>query len=33
MGRITKRNMMPLNPIIEVEVFDIWGIDFMGPFL
>lgn len=24
--------MMPLNPIIEVEVFDVWGIDFMGPF-
>jgi len=25
--------MMPLNPIIVVEVFDMWGIDFMGPFL
>ena len=24
--------MMPLNPIIVVEVFDVWGIDFMGPF-
>jgi hypothetical protein len=24
--------MMPLNPILEVEVFDVWGIDFMGPF-
>ena len=23
---------MPLNNILEVEVFDIWGIDFMGPF-
>jgi len=23
---------MPLNPIIIVEVFDVWGIDFMGPF-
>ena len=23
---------MPLNPIIVVEVFDVWGIDFMGPF-
>jgi hypothetical protein len=31
-GRISKRNMMPLNPILEVEVFDVWGIDFMGPF-
>jgi len=25
--------MMPLNPILEEELFDIWGIDFMGPFL
>jgi len=24
--------MMPPNPIIVVEVFDVWGIDFMGPF-
>ncbi|XP_010501857.1 PREDICTED: uncharacterized protein LOC104779173 [Camelina sativa] len=23
---------MPQNFILEVEVFDIWGIDFMGPF-
>ena len=23
---------MPLNPIIIVEIFDVWGIDFMGPF-
>ena len=25
--------MMPLNPILVVELFDVWGIDFMGPFL
>ncbi|RVW76540.1 hypothetical protein CK203_064351 [Vitis vinifera] len=25
-------NMMPLNPILIVDVFDVWGIDFMGPF-
>jgi len=31
-GTITKRDMMPLNPILEVEIFDIWGIDFMGLF-
>ena len=31
-GNITKRNEMPLNPILEVEIFDVWGIDFMGPF-
>jgi len=23
---------MPLNPIIVVEIFDVWGINFMGPF-
>ena len=21
------------NPMLEVELFDVWGIDFMGPFL
>ena len=24
--------MMPLNPILVVELFDIWGIDLMEPF-
>ncbi|XP_056697672.1 uncharacterized protein [Spinacia oleracea] len=23
---------MPRNGILEVEVFDVWGIDYMGPF-
>ena len=23
---------MPLNNIQEVEIFDVWGVDFMGPF-
>jgi len=23
---------MPFNPILEIELFDVWGIDFMGPF-
>ena len=23
---------MPLSPILEIELFDVWGIDFMGPF-
>ncbi|XP_024007268.1 uncharacterized protein LOC112083471 [Eutrema salsugineum] len=32
-GNISKRNEMPQNPIFEVEVFDCWGIDFMGPFV
>lgn len=32
MGNISKRNEMPQNFILEVEVFDVWGIDFMDPF-
>lgn len=24
---------MPLKGILEVGIFDIWGINFMGPFL
>jgi len=31
-GNIRRRNEMPQNPILEVEIFDVWGIDFMGPF-
>ncbi|CAL8115405.1 unnamed protein product [Prunus armeniaca] len=31
-GNISNRNQMPLNNIFEVELFDVWGIDFMGPF-
>ena len=32
MGNISRHNEMPLNNILEVELFDVWGIDFMGPF-
>ena len=32
LGGVTKRNMMPLTPILIIEIFDCWGIDFMGPF-
>ena len=32
LGKLSRRHMMPLNPIIVVELFDVWGIDFMGPF-
>jgi nitrate reductase NapE component len=28
----SKRNMMPLNPFLIIEIFDVLGIDFMGPF-
>ena len=23
---------MPLNGILEIELFDVWGIDFVGSF-
>ncbi|PIN07717.1 DNA-directed DNA polymerase [Handroanthus impetiginosus] len=32
-GNISRRHEMPLNTILEVELFDVWGIDFMGPFV
>ncbi|XP_022892007.1 uncharacterized protein LOC111406875 [Olea europaea var. sylvestris] len=32
LGAISHSNMMPLNPILVVEVFDCWCIDFTGPF-
>jgi len=31
-GGISRRNEIPLQSILEVEVFDCWGIDFVGPF-
>ncbi|GJR32643.1 reverse transcriptase domain-containing protein [Tanacetum coccineum] len=31
-GNISKRDEMPLNNIQVCKIFDIWGIDFMGPF-
>ena len=31
-GNISSRNEMPQNYIQVCEVFDIWGLDFMGPF-
>ena len=32
LGALSRRHMMPLTPIFVIEVFDCWGIDFMGPF-
>ncbi|RDX75982.1 hypothetical protein CR513_44064, partial [Mucuna pruriens] len=29
---ITRRHEMPQQPILFCKVFDVWGIDFMGPF-
>ncbi|GJX83091.1 reverse transcriptase domain-containing protein [Tanacetum coccineum] len=31
-GKISQRNEMPQNAIQVCEIFDIWGIDFIGPF-
>ncbi|CAM8966022.1 unnamed protein product [Rhodiola kirilowii] len=31
-GNITARSEMPQVPIFVNDVFDIWGLDFMGPF-
>ncbi|XP_019057166.1 PREDICTED: uncharacterized protein LOC104806089 [Tarenaya hassleriana] len=31
-GNISRRHEMPQRYILEVEPFDVWGIDFMGPF-
>ncbi|XP_070014032.1 uncharacterized protein [Nicotiana sylvestris] len=32
-GGISKKDEMPLNTILEVDIFYVWGIDFMGPFV
>ena len=32
MGTIFRRDEAPLKCILEVELFDVWGINFMGPF-
>nr|GEZ37011.1 retrovirus-related Pol polyprotein from transposon 412 family [Tanacetum cinerariifolium] len=31
-GKITQKDEMPQNSIQVCEIFDVWGIDFMGPF-
>ncbi|GJU51467.1 reverse transcriptase domain-containing protein [Tanacetum coccineum] len=31
-GKISQHDEMPQNAIQVYEIFDIWGIDFMGPF-
>ncbi|CAN6700865.1 unnamed protein product [Malus baccata var. baccata] len=32
MSNISAKDQMPQNPILSVEIFDVWGIDFMGHF-
>nr|GEY10928.1 reverse transcriptase domain-containing protein [Tanacetum cinerariifolium] len=31
-GKISQRDEMPQNSIQVCEIFDVWGINFMGPF-
>ncbi|KAJ9551268.1 hypothetical protein OSB04_015313 [Centaurea solstitialis] len=31
-GNLSRRDQMALTPIHACEIFDVWGIDFMGPF-
>ncbi|XP_042387373.1 uncharacterized protein LOC121979449 [Zingiber officinale] len=31
MGSISRKHEMPQQPILFCEIFDVWGIDFMGP--
>ena len=32
-GEISKRQKLPINPILVIKLFDVWFIDFMGPFV
>jgi hypothetical protein len=31
-GNINTRDAMPLQNNLQIELFDVWGIDYMGPF-
>ena len=31
-GNINSRDVMPLTNNLEIELFDVWGIEYMGPF-
>ncbi|XP_047959991.1 uncharacterized protein LOC125205212 [Salvia hispanica] len=31
-GGISRRDEMPQVPVIVCEIFDVWGMDFIGPF-
>ncbi|KAK8625435.1 hypothetical protein V6N13_090307 [Hibiscus sabdariffa] len=32
-GTLSRRNEMPMNHVHVCEIFDVWGLDFMGPFV
>ena len=31
-GNLSWKQEMPQTGILEVEIFDVWGIDYLGPF-
>jgi hypothetical protein len=31
-GNISQRNYIPLRYNLQIDLFDVWEIDFMGPF-
>jgi hypothetical protein len=31
-GNISTRDTMPLTSNLQIDIFNVWGIDFMGPF-
>jgi transposase InsO family protein len=31
-GNISQRNAMPLKYSLQIDLFNVWGVDFMGPF-
>jgi hypothetical protein len=30
-GNINTQDAMPLTNTLQIELFDVWGIDYMGP--
>ena len=32
-GGISRKKELHFNPTLVIELFDVWGIDFMGPFV
>ena len=32
-GNVNSRNAMPLKYNLQVDIFDVWGMNFMGPFV
>ena len=32
MGNMSHREKMPQQPIVEIGHFNVWRVDFMGPF-